>query len=132
MTSEAAAATERAEGDPDLPAACLAFRSGEACVDSLLAEISRAGLYLHRPGCPGVFVAALPDGRAWACAFSSLPRLAAAPVGGAEWYRTLGRDLLQQLPTDVGLLIDPGEAHVVALPPDWLARSGGEDERILS
>ena len=132
MTSDAAPATEWAADRPDLAAACLAFRSGETCVDSLLAEISRARLYLHRPGCPGVLVTGLPDGRVWACVFSSLPRLAAAPVGGAEWYRTVGRDLLQQLPADVGLLIDPGDAHAVALPPDWLARPGGEDERILS
>ena len=131
MASDAAPVTEWPEDGPDLAAACLAFRSGETCVDSLLTEISRAHLYLHRPGRPGALVTALPDSRAWACAFSSLPRLAAAPVGGAAWFRTVGRDLLQQWPAEVGLLIDPSDAHAVALLPNWLARDGGDDERVL-
>jgi len=69
-------------------------------------------------------------------AFTSLPYLArfatssASGDGGpVEWLSSNGADLIGLLPTDVGLLIDPGQEHAVALPPTWLPTTWLRPER---
>jgi hypothetical protein len=110
----------------DFATASHAFRAGTLSLDVLRAALDRTTIYTLRPKTarPGVLAVDVRDGGRWVVACTSLRGLtefaAARGETAVEWLSTTGADLIQQLPPRVGLLLEPGTDHAVALPPVWL------------
>jgi hypothetical protein len=111
----------------ELAVAAMGFRNGVTTVAQLVAVVDRTVLYAVRPELPGLLVFTAADDSWWLLAFSDITGLARfatsrCDVGPLDWISTTGADLIDQLPPHVGLVVDPGEGHAIALPPEWLAR----------
>jgi len=108
---------------------CQAFRAGNATVDVLRAALDRLTVFAARPEQPGVLVTDIPGHGQWLPVFTSLCTLKEfVAVGesvemGLGWLSTSGADLIEHLPSAVGVLVDPTREHAVALPPLWLRSS---------
>jgi len=113
-------------------AAGRAVRAGAAGVDVLRSALDAARLFALRPPTPGVLAFSVPGGGRWTVVFTSPQGLArfARDRGQvvADWMSTTGADLIDQLPAGVGLLVDPGEEHCVALPALWLHTGAGSGD----
>jgi len=110
-----------------------AFGCGAASVDALRNVLDSMTVFALRPATPGVVVCEVPDFGRWVAAFTSLRCLAwfttkggTVETGPVEWLSTSGADLIELLPAGVGMLIDPGQDHAVALRPEWLRRNTGD------
>lgn len=106
-----------------LAAAAKRLRSGTIDPDvfrTVLAE-ARVCVQLPEQPAPALMVADLGARGRWVSVYSTPDRLAAS-VGEARCLLVTGRDLLAQLPDGVGVVIDPEDEHVVAIPGSsaWL------------
>jgi UDP-N-acetyl-D-mannosaminuronic acid transferase (WecB/TagA/CpsF family) len=80
----------------------------------------------QRPERPALLVTDLGERGRWMVVFSTLERLA-AHSGECDYFATTGADLLELVPTGIGLMVDPDDDHRFPIvsrvaPPDVVAR----------
>jgi hypothetical protein len=78
-----------------------------------------ARIYTLCPVRPGLFVMSRPGGSAIVPVWST-SRAVRQVMGNYEWAVRTGRDLVDHLPADVGVLIDAGLPRPIALPASAL------------
>lgn len=84
---------------------------------------AQGNVFVQRPSDRvGVMTAELPGKGRWVLAFSTLPRLANY-AGDVQWLATTGADLLEQLPSGLGVLFDVEDAHGLPLLPQPRGRA---------
>jgi hypothetical protein len=84
-----------------------------------------ATVYCQRSGRPGVMVTMVPGRGRWVAVFSSLERLGRF-AGECDWQAMTGVDLIAQLPSGMGVLLDVDDEHAMAVPPRTNAADGAQ------
>lgn len=83
-------------------------------LDEFTRRFLAARVYTLRPVRPGPFVMSCADGTAIVPVWSSLRGLRQV-MGNYDWCARTGAELVVPLPAGVGVLIDAGMAHPIAL-----------------
>lgn len=117
-----------AESEPDLVAVAREVRAGRRDPGEFDRAFAVATVYAQRPRVPGVMTAELSGKGRWVPVFSTVERLARF-AGECDYFATTGADLLEQLPTGLGVLVDIQDSHGLPLLPRrdgraWFAESG--------
>ena len=107
--------------EPAVVREALAYYRSESTPTRLLKAFRASSLYVRRTvSPPAVPVVHIPGMGQWLQAFSTVQRVGAA-AGIDHWMPLLGAELLDLvlpvLPRGVGVLLDPGTAHMIAFPP---------------
>ncbi|RJQ81841.1 SseB family protein [Pseudonocardiaceae bacterium YIM PH 21723] len=79
-----------------------------------------------------LMVSDVPEMGTWVSTYSTLQRLAEVAGDDSEYVAMPGRDLLRTIPDGIGVVIDPGSEHMIALPPQGTGRqeAGAGDARL--
>lgn len=115
---------QQSEAEPQVVHVAREVTAGRQHPDEFDDAFATATVYGQRPSTPGVLVAELEGQGKWTLVFSTLERLAGY-AGDCTYFATTGADLLEQLPTGIGVMFDAGDQHrrpIVTnmLPPEQL------------
>lgn len=99
----------------ELADAAKAFVAGSLSATELSDAFLGAPVICEARGRPG-FVAWGEQGAGVVPVFTSFAAMSAI-VGPAGWLIMPGRDVLVRLPEGYGLILDPGQAHALVVPP---------------
>ena len=110
------AVTSRSEGVTELGQAIHELITHRIDLDEFTHRFLAARIYTLCPVRPGVFVMSRPGGAVIAPVWSTVRALRQV-MRSYDWVALTGEDLGDRLPAGVGVLIDAGMPHLIAVPP---------------
>jgi len=110
------AVTSRSEAETELGQAIHELITHRIDLDEFTHRLLAARIYTLCPVRPGVFVMSRPGGAVIVPVWSTVWTLRQV-MGSYDWVGRTGQDLVDRLPAGVGVLIDAGMPHPIAVPP---------------